>query len=136
HDRYVAQIEALEDDYALLEERRQALWQEMMGALDNEAPDIDDLEWPGPCDGDEDDDPMYDSTRSYIDQVDRFKHHQGKEVKCFATRTHPEIIALARKLRDEGLSYSKISTALAKQGHLNGQGKPYAIATILGWLQD
>ena len=42
------------------------LMQEMMGALDNEAPDIDDLEWPDPCDGDEDDDPMYDSSRSYI----------------------------------------------------------------------
>lgn len=136
YDRYVAQIEALEDDYAVLEQRRRALWQEMMGALNNEAPDIDDTEWPDPCDGDEEDDPMYDSSRSYIDQVDRFKHHQGKEVNCFATRTHPETIALARKLRDEGLSYSKIGTALAKEGHLNSKGKKYAHTTILHWLQD
>jgi hypothetical protein len=31
-----------------------------------------------PFDGHEDDDPLYDSKRGYVEQVDRFKRHQGK----------------------------------------------------------
>jgi hypothetical protein len=46
--------------------------------LDAEAPDIDNFEWPEPYDGVEDDDPLFDSTRDYVEQVDRYKQHQGK----------------------------------------------------------
>jgi hypothetical protein len=34
--------------------------------------------WPEPNEGDEDDDPLYDSTRDYEEQIDRFKLYQGK----------------------------------------------------------
>jgi hypothetical protein len=51
--------------------------------LDANAPDgIEEVE---PFEGDEDDDPLYDSTRDYVEQVDRFKQHQGKST----TRTTP-----------------------------------------------
>ena len=31
-----------------------------------------------PVDGDEDDDPLFNSTREYVEQVNRYKEHQGK----------------------------------------------------------
>jgi hypothetical protein len=46
--------------------------------LDAEAPDIDAYDWPQPDDGDEDDDPLFDSTRDFIEQTDRYKEHQDK----------------------------------------------------------
>jgi hypothetical protein len=46
--------------------------------LSKEAPDIDDYNWPEPEAGDEDDDPLYDSTRDYLDQLARYRVHQGK----------------------------------------------------------
>jgi RNA polymerase-binding transcription factor DksA len=51
---------------------------EIQKGLDNQAPDLDSYDWPEPAEGDEDDDPMFDSTRSYVDQVARYKEHQGK----------------------------------------------------------
>lgn len=46
--------------------------------LDDEAPDVGQYEWPEPEEGDEDDDPLFDSTRDFITQTDRYKAHQGK----------------------------------------------------------
>jgi len=46
--------------------------------LSDQAPDIDQYDWPEGAEGDEDDDPMFDSSRSYVDQVARYKEHQGK----------------------------------------------------------
>jgi hypothetical protein len=46
--------------------------------LNAEAPDVDGFGWPEPYDGVEDDDPLFDSTRDYVEQVDRYKQHQGK----------------------------------------------------------
>jgi hypothetical protein len=113
HGEFADEIKALEGAYAALEVMRKQLWDKIENRLNEEEPFIDDTEWPEPCDGDEDDDPLYDSSRSYIDQVDRFKEYQGKEVKgCFESKVNPEIVALARKLRDEGLSQRKIVTAL------------------------
>jgi hypothetical protein len=37
-----------------------------------------DAEWPEPEEGNDDTDPMFDSTRSYLDQCDRFELHQGE----------------------------------------------------------
>jgi hypothetical protein len=38
------------------------------------------FEWPEPEEGDEDEDPMFDSTRDFIEQTDRYKKHQRKEI--------------------------------------------------------
>jgi hypothetical protein len=46
------------------------------------APDIDDVEWVESLEADEDSDPLFDSTRDYVDQVDRYKRHQGKPTKA------------------------------------------------------
>jgi len=46
--------------------------------LEAEAPNPELVDWPEPDEGYEDPDPLFDSTRDYIEQIDRFKHHQGK----------------------------------------------------------
>jgi hypothetical protein len=59
--------------------------------LENEAPDVDDFDWPEPDEGF--DDPLYDSTRAYVAQIDRYKEHQDKPTERqertfkFTTRT-------------------------------------------------
>jgi hypothetical protein len=50
--------------------------------LSAKAPDVDQYDWPEPEDGDEDPDPMFDSTRSYLDQIERYKKHQDKPIKA------------------------------------------------------
>jgi hypothetical protein len=45
--------------------------------LEAEAPDADDFEWPEPTEGWGD--PLLDSTREYVEQVGRYKEHQGKQ---------------------------------------------------------
>jgi hypothetical protein len=137
HDEFADEIKALETAYTALEVIRKQLWEKIENGLNTEEPFIDDTEWPEPCDGDEDDDPLYDSTLSYVDQVDRFKRHQGVEVKgCFENKVHPEIIAVAAQLRAEGLSYKKIGIAMAEQGHVTANGKPYTASTVFRWLQS
>jgi hypothetical protein len=78
HESFANEIQALEEEYAALEKRRKIVWHAVEEKLKNEAPVIDEVIWPEPCDGDEDDDPLYDSTRGYVEQMDRYKAFQGK----------------------------------------------------------
>jgi len=85
HERHAEDIDTLESERkkvvtAIKAFKRKAtpILRKIQNDLDAEAPDIDSYEWPEPQDGDEDDDPMFDSTRSYLDQIDRYKRHQGK----------------------------------------------------------
>jgi hypothetical protein len=43
-------------------------------------PELASYEWPTPALGDEDPDPMFDSTRTFLEQTDRYKRHQKKEI--------------------------------------------------------
>jgi hypothetical protein len=43
------------------------------------APDASDYDWPEPKEGDEDDEALYDSSRGYLEQLDHYHRHQGKE---------------------------------------------------------
>lgn len=58
--------------------RAQPVWHAIKEGLNAGAPDIGDFDWPLPEHGDEDDDPLFDSTRGYVEQIDRYKDHQGK----------------------------------------------------------
>jgi DNA invertase Pin-like site-specific DNA recombinase len=42
----------------------------------------------------------------------------------------PETVALAKQLHADGMSYRKISAALAAQGHVTGTGKPHVASAI------
>ena len=44
--------------------------------------------------------------------------------------TMPETVALAKQLHADGLSYRKISAALAVQGHTTAKGKPHVASAI------
>jgi hypothetical protein len=89
-ERHKTIVDAINADLAEIAERYQAAFAEIInrhnrlqdgiaGELEAEAPDLNDLvDWPEPDDGNEDDDPLFDSTRDYLEQIDRFKFHQGK----------------------------------------------------------
>jgi hypothetical protein len=96
HIRYADEIEELEMErdsinaetaefMARRKERSDALlikadplFRRIEQELANEAPDAVEFDWPEPDDGDEDYDPMYDSTRDYLTQIDAYREHQGK----------------------------------------------------------
>jgi hypothetical protein len=42
------------------------------------APNAEDFDWVGPTPAGESDDPLFDSTRDYLEQVDRYRTHLGK----------------------------------------------------------
>jgi hypothetical protein len=50
--------------------------------LEAEAPDPDEADWPECDEGDEDPDPLYDSSRTYLTQIRRYKKHQGKVMEA------------------------------------------------------
>jgi len=62
---------------------------------------------------------------------DRKKAETGK---CGGRKSYaegqPETVALARQLHAAGMSYRKISAALAEQGHVTRYGKPHAASAI------
>jgi hypothetical protein len=62
-------------------ERAHQLLAAIAEELEAEAPDVDGYDWPEAAEGDEDPDPLYDSTRSYLDQIDRYRQHQGKSAE-------------------------------------------------------
>ncbi len=67
---------------------------------------------------------------------DRKREASGK---CEGRRSYaeamPETVALAKRLHAEGLSYRKISTALAVQGHMTARRKPHVASAIQKMLQ-
>lgn len=66
---------------ALLAEA-QPVFTRMAGALTEEGDAIlANADFPEPPEADEDPDPLYDSSRDYIEQIDRYKGHQGKPVE-------------------------------------------------------
>jgi hypothetical protein len=68
----------LETDFA---DRAEGVLQNMRDGLDAATPDsVDDLaDWPEPEADDPHDDPLYDSSRTYMDQIERYRRHQGKD---------------------------------------------------------
>jgi hypothetical protein len=60
-----------------IRERVSSLYQ----AIENRLVVSPEWEWPEPDEGNEAMNPLYSSRRDYVDQVDRFKAHQGKPIK-------------------------------------------------------
>jgi hypothetical protein len=59
-------------------EQAETVYQDIANSLDERKPDPNDHEWPEAREADEDDDPLFDSTRDYVEQIDRYKEHQDK----------------------------------------------------------
>jgi hypothetical protein len=60
------------------QERAAPVWVRIAGDLEAAMPDLDAIEWPELNLDGEDDDPLFDSARAYLDQVAFYKRHQGK----------------------------------------------------------
>ena len=82
HEALVSELAELRERIADLqsefEDGAQPVFDAIEADLAAELPSADDYEWPEPKGGDEDDDPLYDSSREYFDQLARYREHQGK----------------------------------------------------------
>jgi len=82
HADAIAKLEterkAIVDAIKSFKRKAAPILREIQKDLSEQTPDVDQYDWPGPAEGDEDADPMFDSTRSYVDQVARYKEHQFK----------------------------------------------------------
>ena len=72
--------ELIDEREDALTERIEALLETIQEELEDAKPDIDDYEWPSPAEGDEFEDPLFDSRRGYLDQIDRYARFKGKEI--------------------------------------------------------
>jgi hypothetical protein len=81
---YAPQLDELRRDTAMLRDKISetfaAIEHEMRERAANARGAVGEIEWPEPRPGDEDPDPLFDSTRSYLHQVSRFKLHQDKPI--------------------------------------------------------
>jgi hypothetical protein len=71
-------VEAINGEVDAFYERAADLGARIREAIAERAPDADEFDWAVPDDADESDDPLFDSTRSYLDQIDRYKQHLGQ----------------------------------------------------------
>jgi hypothetical protein len=85
HAEHEVEIDALRAEWQRITNEHRAwielakpVWHAIREKCDENEPRIDDVEWVEPFEPDEDPDPLFDSTRDYVTQVDRFKRHQGK----------------------------------------------------------
>ena len=58
--------------------RCEALHRQIADELRQDEPDFSAVDWPEPAEGDEHPDPLFNSTRSYVEQIGRYKRHQDK----------------------------------------------------------
>jgi hypothetical protein len=89
NDRFADEIAELQYDWNEIIEDYQAKvdeWVERANgvshaiteALEELKPDLSEVELPEPAEGDDDDDPLFDSTRDYVEQLDRYREHQDR----------------------------------------------------------
>jgi hypothetical protein len=85
HDAFRDEIAALKADWRRIiadigtwKARAKPTWQAIADTLDQNRPFLGYIEWCREFRADEDPDPLYDSTRDYLEQIDRYKRHQGK----------------------------------------------------------
>jgi hypothetical protein len=85
HARHEDEIEELREEYADVVaaheawlERAETVWRAIEDELEAERPDLSKVKWPEPNEGDEDPNPLFDSKRDYVEQIDAYKEFQGK----------------------------------------------------------
>jgi hypothetical protein len=78
-------------------------------------PTVDAYDWPEPEEGDEDDDPLYDSSRDYLDQIARYREHQGKSedagFKLMILSAKPAESRSSRAVRRRGRAPRRVAIA-------------------------
>lgn len=84
HAEHEPSIEALRVEWRAIQnsienwkERAEVVWQAITRALEAKAPKLSSIAWPEPAEGREDPEPLFDSRRSYLEQMEVYKRHQG-----------------------------------------------------------
>jgi hypothetical protein len=77
-EEFEAKLDELQSSIDEWSERANPVYRAIQDSLNAQAPDLDAVIWPEPTEGDEFPDPLYDSARDYVEQVDRYKEHQAK----------------------------------------------------------
>jgi DNA invertase Pin-like site-specific DNA recombinase len=68
---------------------------------------------------------------------ERKRETSGKcEGRKSYAESQPDAVALAKRLHADGLSYRKVSAALASQGHVTGSGKPHVASAVQKMVQS
>jgi hypothetical protein len=78
HEKLRADHERVSEQLAEWAARVREKFAEIRNELDDDKPDPNAWEWPDPIEPEDDPDPLFDSRRSYVEQIDRYKLHQGK----------------------------------------------------------
>jgi hypothetical protein len=98
HHQHWSEFQALKADWANIvaqinewQARAEPIWQAITNRLQEDCPTDLEIECPEFA-ADEDPDPLYDSFRRYVEQIDRYKRHQGKPTarKAVARRLRVE----------------------------------------------
>jgi hypothetical protein len=71
-------LEAINAEVDAFHERASELMRRIGEAIEERIPAPETIAWASPAVPDEDDDPLFDSARRYVDQIDRYKTHVGK----------------------------------------------------------
>jgi hypothetical protein len=79
-------VERYEEPFTEIADRFNSILGTITAEMRARMPDVEEIDWPEPADGDEDDDPLFDSARDYIEQIDRFRKHLDNS----ATKDAPE----------------------------------------------
>jgi hypothetical protein len=77
-ERIAEHEQAIEAGLDAWRQDAEPVWREIARDLEAAAPKADDINWPQLEDADEEPDPLFDSRRSYLTQIARYKFHQGK----------------------------------------------------------
>ena len=82
HARIIAELDRIESDLSGLAEQAGSVFDEIRDDLEDEKPDLGEWDWPAPSEPHEDPDPLFDSRRTYLQQINRYKLHQGKPTEA------------------------------------------------------
>jgi hypothetical protein len=72
-------LDAINEDVATFYAGAAAVHERIGDELRSDGPDPHLIEWAEPANADDDDDPLFDSTRDYEDQIERYRQHQGRD---------------------------------------------------------
>ena len=78
HERILYDLSRVQEELEELSEQVGSVFADIRDDLEAERPDLSQWQWPEPSEPNEDPDPLFDSRRGYVEQIDRYKQHQGK----------------------------------------------------------
>jgi hypothetical protein len=76
--RFGEHVDAINGRISAFHERAETLWKSMADALDQATPELDD--WPDADEADESAEQLFQSQRSYLEQIEFYKRHQNKPI--------------------------------------------------------